>query len=86
MAAASIFMPEAINSPGYALDRAETHFFSEIYLLPSFSLRFFSPPNTKNHSKKHIKVSWFFFLNQEHKVLLFYLIFLSLVLHFGFGV
>ena len=85
MAVASKSAFGAINSPKHTPEQGNTHF-SETCLLPHYSLRFFSLPNTKKHSKKYIKVSWFFSLHQEHKILIFYLIFLSLILHFGFGV
>ena len=42
------FVPRAINSPMHAPDREDTHF-SEISLLPSLSIHFFSLPNTNKH-------------------------------------
>ena len=53
------------------------------------SAHFSSLPNTKKHTKTHIKAFWFFFLHQKYKILFLYPIFFSLVLYlgiWGFGV
>ena len=76
----------------FAPDREDWHFFWNFPSTQHLSTFFLSSKHTHTHtkakdtSKKHIKVSWFLHLHQEHKVLFLNPIFLSLVLHLGFGV
>ena len=79
MAATSKNVLRAINSLGHPSDRG-THIFLKFALCLVPLYIFVSSKHQKNaqkHSKKHIKVSWFFLLHQEHKVLLLHPIFFS---------